>query len=196
MIKIFTISKPAVALVFVIVTIFSSLSEGKSVFAQSTQELSVLDDLFTQLQNPDANDLGKVEEKIWDEWSKSGSDAMNFLLHRGRTAMDEGDLDDAVGHLSALIDHAPDFAEAWNTRATTFFLMGEYGLSISDIKQTLALNPRHFGALSGLARMLEDIGNKKQALTAYQEALKLIPHKDNLKQSVERLTRELEGTAL
>jgi len=74
---------------------------------------------------------------------------MDLLLQRGQDALEEENYQAAIEHFTALTDHAPQFAEAWNMRATAFFLIDEYGLSIEDISRTLALNPKHFGALSG-----------------------------------------------
>ena len=77
-----------------------------------------LDALFDRLKTADEQAAGRIEQEIWIEWSKSGSAAMDLLLERGRRAMSEGQLDLAVEHFTALIDHAPDFAEGWNARAT------------------------------------------------------------------------------
>ena len=82
---------------------------------------------------------------------------MDLLLQRGQEAMEAGDLDAAIEHFTALTDHAPDFAEGWNARATAFFQDERYGPALADIERTLALNPDHFGALMGLAMILEQL---------------------------------------
>ena len=166
------------------------------VFADETEELSKLDQLFVELADPAQTDAEGVEKKIWREWSKSGSDAMDFLLKRGHKAMEAGDVQGAIWHFSALIDHAPTFAEGWNARATAFFMAEEYGLSMADIQQVLVLNPRHFGALGGLGEILYRIDRKEEALKAYEQAFDLHPHSEKLKQAVEALEKELEGTPL
>ena len=157
---------------------------------------SRLDELFAELQQPDLQDWKSVEDKIWQEWSKSGSVAMDLLLSRGRDAMSAGEYDEAISHLTALVDHAPEFAEGWNARATAFFMMDEYGLSVSDIQHVLALNPRHFGAMAGLGMILEEIGNPKEALTVYTKALEVHPHQPQVIEAVERLRAAVEGTSL
>lgn len=157
---------------------------------------ATLDSLFTELQDPANEDWEATEEKIWKEWSRSGSRAMDLLLERGRSAMAAGDYEVAVEHLSALIDHAPDFAEGWNARATAFYLMNQYGLSMADIQQTLALNPRHFGAMSGMGAILEGTGRLKDALTVYTRALEIHPHQPGVIEAVERLSAEVGGTTL
>ena len=102
----------------------------------------------------------------------------------------------AIEHLTALVDHTPDFAEGWNARATVFFGMEEFGQSISDIRQTLALNPRHFGALQGLGRILEELDDPENALKAYQAAFALHPHRPGLKESVERVEKIVSGQSI
>lgn len=81
-------------------------------------------------------------------------------------------------------------------RATAFFLIDEYGLSIEDIGRALALNPKHFGALSGLGVMLEEIGDTKNALLAYREAYEINPHRENLTEAISRLEKEVDGTPI
>ncbi|WP_236638271.1 tetratricopeptide repeat protein [Mangrovicoccus ximenensis] len=150
-----------------------------------------LDDLFAQLQDPETENWSGVESEIWQEWSRSGSPAMDLLLQRGREAMEAGELEAAVDHLTALTDHAPDFAEGWNARATAFYQEGELGLAVADIERTLALNPRHFGALSGFGMILEELGHVAQALDVYHAALAIHPHQPNVEEAIERIKREL-----
>ncbi len=152
-----------------------------------------LDDLFSQLQSAEPLEAGRLERQIWREWSKSGSAAMDLLLQRGRDAMDEGDTAAAIEHLTALIDHAPEFAEAWNARATAYFQAGLFGPSVADIQQVLALNPRHFGAMVGFARMLEETGQSDRALILYRAALAIHPNLDGVKDAIDRLEIESAG---
>lgn len=159
-------------------------------------DTNVLDDLFSQLQQDDAQDWKRIEKQIWAEWSKSGSTAMDLLLRRGRDAMAAGDLNAAIDHLSALIDHAPEFAEGWNARATAYFQAGLLGPSVEDIRQTLALNPRHFGALSGLGIILEQINQPKEALRAFRRAKALHPHRPDLSEAINRLELRVLGQHL
>jgi tetratricopeptide (TPR) repeat protein len=155
-----------------------------------------MDELYRRLADPANAEWALAQSDILREWSRSGSPAMDLLLKRGREAMEAGDLDTAIEHLTALTDHAPDFAEGWNARATAFFLDGQFGPSVADIGRTLTLNPHHFGALSGLGQILEETGRSEAALKAYQAALTIHPHMEGIKQAVERLTRESQGTDL
>ncbi|MCY4333306.1 MAG: tetratricopeptide repeat protein [Litoreibacter sp.] len=152
-----------------------------------------LNSLFERLQTPDLQDWEQVEQAIWREWSQSGSKSMDLLLQRGRRAMSAGDNKTAIEHFTALTDHAPDFAEGWNARATAYFGAGEYGLSIADIGRTLALNPRHFGAMQGLGRMLEELGEYEDALKAYKAAFAIHPYRPGLEEAIERLEAEVSG---
>jgi tetratricopeptide (TPR) repeat protein len=153
------------------------------------------DALFAELLGEHA-DWERIEREVLALWSQSGSDAMDLLLERGRFSMEMGDLDGAIGHFTALTGLAPDFAEGWNARATAFFLAGDYGLSIADVERTLALNPRHFGALSGLGIMLEAMGRNADALDAYLAAQALHPHRENVNEAVSRLERLLSDSVL
>jgi len=155
-----------------------------------------LDSLFEQLRESDAQEAVRLEREIWNEWSKSGSPAMDLLLQRGRDAMEAGDAGTAIEHLTALTDHAPDFAEGWNARATAYFQAGELGPSVNDIARTLTLNPRHFGALSGLGMIFEQLGQPEKALEAYKAALAIHPHLQGVIEAIERLEAETAGTDL
>lgn len=159
-------------------------------------EASRLDDLFQQLQTATDEEAGPITASIWLEWSKSGSAAMDLLLRRGQDALAEGDPRSAVEHLTALIDHAPDFAEGYNERATAYYQMGQMGPAVADIARTLALNPRHFGALSGLGMIFEQLNAPDKALEVYKEALKLNPHMTDVQKAVDRLNARLGGQEL
>lgn len=184
----FKFSSRAVAALLLVWSVFSA-------HLPAMAQTEVLDQLFADLQDPET-DHAAVEDKIWREWGKSGSDAMDLLLERGRAAVNAGDLSKAIEHFSALIDHAPEFAEGWNARATAFFLADEYGLSVNDIQSTLSLNPRHFGALSGLGMIMEQIEENENALRAYQAALAVHPFRPNLIAAVKRLQEKTAGTEL
>ena len=155
-----------------------------------------LDDLFRQLQTATAEEASQITGMIWLEWSKSGSPAMDLLLKRGRDAMNAGQPGLAIGHLTALIDHAPDFAEGYNARATAYFQTGDLGPSVSDIAKTLTLNPRHFGALSGLGMIFEQLNEPEKALEVYRAALAINPHLAQVEDAVKRLETSVGGQDL
>lgn len=154
---------------------------------QTARPPDQLDHLFTLLADADDSNWKVLEDEIWELWAQSGSDSFDLLLKRGRDAMDEGDFEAAIDHLSALTDHAPDFAEGWNARATAFFLTGRLGLALDDIARVLTLEPRHFAALSGLGIILEDLGDDTNALEAYRHSLAIHPQNPRVKEAVQRL---------
>jgi tetratricopeptide (TPR) repeat protein len=165
-------------------------------WTQAQAQTVILDDLFAKLATADDQASARIEQDIWREWSKSGSPAMDLLLQRGRDAMAAGDTDAAIEHLTALIDHAPDFAEGYNARATAYFQAGELGPSVADIAKVLTLNPRHFGALAGLGMIYEQLERPEKALEVYRAAVAIHPHLAGVLQSIERLQAEAAGQDL
>ena len=155
-----------------------------------------LDALFEGLKTADAIAAQQIESRIFEIWSDSGSPSMDLLLERGREAMEAGDTKLAIEHFTALIDHAPDFAEGYNARATAYFQNGQYGPSLEDIRRTLDLNPRHFGAMSGLALILEELGRPEDSLAAWREVQKINPSREGLEMAITRLERQVEGEEL
>lgn len=160
------------------------------------QDGSTLEDLYDALKSAEPAEAARIERQIWDAWSDSGSAAMDLLLMRGREAMTAGDTEAAIDHFSALIDHAPEFAEGYNARATAYFQADKFGLSLADIRSTLALNPQHFGALSGLAIILEHLGEQENALEIYRRIQAIHPNQENLEDAIERLEKAVGGVTL
>jgi tetratricopeptide (TPR) repeat protein len=165
--------------------------------AQSTvEDGEKLDSLFAELAEPGREDWNRVESEITGIWSRSGSASMDLLLRRGGEAMEAEEYGVAIEHLTALTDHAPDFAEGWNARATAFYLTGEYALAIADIERVLALEPRHFGAISGLAFMLEDMGETALALKALRMVHEINPNRPTVSEAISRLERATGADSL
>lgn len=152
-----------------------------------------MDALFDQLSQPDNAGWRRVERQIMNEWSKSGSAAMDLLLQRGRDAIREADYSAAIEHFTALVDHAPDFTEGYHGRATAYFHAGLYGPALDDLARVLDDNPRHFRALTGLGTILSETDQLQKALAAYRAALAIHPHLDDVKAAAKRLETELEG---
>ena len=153
-----------------------------------------LDTLFEALKvAPDEASSKAIEERIWATWLMSGSDTCNLLMSRVKAAADGKDYDLAIKLLNAIITIKPDYVEAWNQRATVFYMKHDFGHAIADISQVLAREPRHFGALSGLGLMLLDIGDDKDALEAYRKALAIDPHLQHIPDVVKTLTEKVEG---
>ena len=153
-----------------------------------------LDTLFAALKiAPDETSAKAIEDRIWALWMVSGSDTCSLLMGRAKAATDDKDYDLAIKLLDAVIALKPGYVEAWNRRATVYYLKQDYGHSLADLRQVLAREPRHFGALSGLGLILQDIGDDKDALEAYRKALAIDPHLDNLSDVIKTLTDKVEG---
>ncbi len=157
---------------------------------------SRLDDLFVQLGQVAPAEARRIAAEIELEWSRSGSAAMDLLLRRGEDAFEAGDLAMAVEHLSAAIDHAPDFAEAWHLRSVAFFHQERYGLALHDIERVLALEPRHFNALYGLGVLLDKIDQPALAREALLRAHAIHPHHEEVGTTLEQVSRKLGGATL
>ncbi len=176
--------------------VLMALSLASTAQADDAAEKTQSDSLFAQLADPGNQNWESALNQIQTEWSKSGSPAFDLLLMRGRQAIEEGDLAAAIDHLTALTDQAPDFAEGWNARATAYYLAGLYGPSIIDIEHVLQLEPRHFGALSGLGLILQEIGRKDEAIKAFKASLAIHPHQDGISQALKELEQATSGTEL
>jgi len=150
-------------------------------------------DLLARLADPSEPRWDRVERELIDAWSKSGSAAMDLLLRRGRDALEAGEVSAAIEHLTAAIDHDPDFAEAWHARAGAYFRNGAFGPAMADLAMALALNPHNYAAMSGLGAILEEVGRPEQALAAYRAAQAIHPRQPDIRRAVERLERLTKG---
>ncbi len=153
-----------------------------------------LDTLFSALKiAPDEASAKAIENRIWALWIVSGSDTCDLLMTRVKDAIEEKDYDLAVRLLDSIIAIRPSYVEAWNQRATVYYLKDDYARAIADIAEVLAREPRQFGALAGLGLMLQDIGDDKDALEAYRKALAIDPHLENIPDVVKTLIEKVEG---
>jgi tetratricopeptide (TPR) repeat protein len=153
-----------------------------------------LDFLFEALKAaPDADSAKLVEGRIWALWLASGSDTADLLMSRVKKATDAKDTKLAIRLLDAVIDLRPDYIEAWNRRATIHFSNKDYGRSLADIRQVLAREPRHFGALTGLGVIMQEFNEDKFALEAFRKALAVNPHLSKVPDFVKTLAEKVEG---
>jgi tetratricopeptide (TPR) repeat protein len=156
-----------------------------------------LDNLFEILQSSEESvEIRAAESLIWATWMHHENPDYQQLMRRGACAMAGGQYDQAIGIYSSLINRAPEFAEAWNKRATVYFLIGDLSLSVDDVARTLELEPRHFGALSGLGQIELLRGNPEAALQAFERALDVHPHLPGIDTLVTRLNDEVRGREL
>ena len=153
-----------------------------------------LDFLFGALKvAPDAASAKNVEERIWAIWLASGGDTSTLLMARVKAAIDAEKYDLALRLLNAIIELKPSYVEAWNRRATVYFLKKDYANAVADLAKVLTLEPRHFGALTGLGAIMQDLGDDKTALIAFRQALALDPHLQGISEKVKTLTLKVEG---
>ncbi len=142
---------------------------------------------------PDEASAKHVEARIWAQWLHTPSDTAALLMMRAKAAMDAQQMDVALKLLDSLVKLRPDWVEAWNRRATLYYLRNDYGHSLEDIQQVLVREPRHFGALAGLGMIMQDLGDEKRALEAFRKALAINPHMDKVPELVKTLSEKVEG---
>ena len=150
-----------------------------------------LDRLFAQLQSTgDQAEAAAIQESIWGLWFQSEDEAVTLWMGMGSMALNRGRYDMALAAFNRVVREAPEFAEGWNRRATIHYLMGSYAASVRDVERTLALEPRHFGALSGLGLINMRLGHDDRAIQAFRRALKVNPHLTGAKANLEGLLGE------
>ena len=142
---------------------------------------------------PDEVTAKAVEERIWALWTATHSDTTTLLMARAQAAMEKHDVDLAIKLLDAVIKIKPQYVEAWNRRATIYYMKKDYGRALADIREVLRREPRHFGALSGLGLILQDLGDDKQALEVYRRALAVYPRLQRIPDVVKELQQKVEG---
>jgi tetratricopeptide (TPR) repeat protein len=145
---------------------------------------------------PSAESAKAVENRILAQWVVSGSDTADLLMTRVKSAIDAKELDLAAAILDSVVDLRPDYVEAWNRRATVRFMQKDLAGSLADIRQVLAREPRHFGALAGLGMILQDVGEEKWALLAFRRALELHPHLPRIGELMKGLAEKVEGRGI
>lgn len=167
------------------------------VAAQETDRDQALDRLFDVLATTaNADQASQVERAIWTLWFVYDGDRaprVNHLMRTGEQAMGRRDMEEALDAFDEVVGLAPAYAEGWNRRATARYLAGDYAGSIADIQAVLALEPRHFGALSGLGLCFVALEELTQAVAAFEAALEVNPHMQGTRAQLETLRRELAG---
>jgi tetratricopeptide (TPR) repeat protein len=134
-----------------------------------------------------------VEGRIWALWSRTTSDTTQLLMTRAKTAADAKNYDLSIKLLDSIIKLKPDYVEAWNRRATIYYVQNRYQESLADIREVLTREPRHFAALAGLGMIMQELGDDARALAAYRQALAINPHIERIPDRVKALTEKVEG---
>ena len=152
-----------------------------------------LNALFEDLRKATGTLQGRtIQNQIWSIWIASDNPEVNRLMQDGTNAMAAQDFKTALADFTKMIEIAPDFAEGWNKRATVLWLLGDYEGSLADVDKTLALEPRHFGALWGLGAMDAALDREEDAIAAFEKALAVNPHMDGVSEQIEALKQQLK----
>jgi tetratricopeptide (TPR) repeat protein len=141
----------------------------------------------------DADEVVRVlaEHSVWQVWSRSGDREADALLQAGIEQMNRGDGPAAVDTFTKAIERKPDFAEAWNKRATVYFFMGEHEKSLRDCDEVMKRNPVHFGALAGYGQIYLQLGDPERALDYFRRALRVNPNLHSVRQVIPQLEQLL-----
>jgi tetratricopeptide (TPR) repeat protein len=148
--------------------------------------------LMPRLADRDATVRRVAVAAVWRLWGRSGDAAIDALYEQGVGLMQSGELPKAVEVFSNIIGQRPAFAEAWNKRATIYYLMNEYDLSMKDCDEVLKRIPGHFGALSGYSQMLAERGQHERALAYLERAFSVNPNMGNAELMIEDLKRQID----
>jgi tetratricopeptide (TPR) repeat protein len=136
-----------------------------------------LDQLFEQLHAAqDEAHIHALQDQIWQQWLATGNPSLDYLIKQGNRAISRQDLRSAIDYFTQVIEQAPELSEGWNKRATAYYLRGNFKAAIDDIEATLQREPRHFGALSGLAAIYITIGDLQRALATSERLQAIIPN--------------------
>jgi tetratricopeptide (TPR) repeat protein len=156
-----------------------------------------LESLFGELKRQrNEKAAERIASRIAEEWNHSGSASIDLMMLWSQKAIEAEKFDVALDFLDQVVTLSPDFAEGWNRRATVHFMMRSFGKSMADIDRTLQLEPRHFGALAGMAQIMKERGSKELALEAYQRVLDIYPMMRSAQNEVATLSEELAGEGI
>jgi tetratricopeptide (TPR) repeat protein len=182
-------------LVFVIIIAIGALLPRSNLLADQTAP--ELDEWFVELATTDDQHTAReLSSKIWNTWLQNDREDITNLMSAGIKLMSVGQLPGALAQFDRIVELVPEFAEGWNKRATVLYFMNRPDDSVADIKQTLLLEPRHFGALSGLGLILMDSGDHTSALTAFERAQQVNPHAPGILENIEQIKNLLKKSTI
>ena len=162
--------------------------------ALDPQSLQLMNKFYDRLAGAqDAQSASMLEDAIEIMWARSGSDTVDLLMARSLEAVKKQAPELAIKLLDSVTEMAPSYTEGWNRKAYVHFSQKQYNMALHDLRQALALDPRHFKAIDGLANVMREIGDKKRALQIYRTLLKVHPFWHGIKPVIEELKREVEG---
>jgi tetratricopeptide (TPR) repeat protein len=165
--------------------------------AVADQKNPALDGLFQRLKmtsNP--TDARNIENEIWALWRQRGDETIDNTMMLGITALHSGQIHEALAMFNRVVRAAPDFAEGWNKRATVYYMLGDFDASVADIRRTLALEPRHFGALSGMGLIYDALDKPEAAVKVWEKALEIHPHMEGIRKRIQDLRAQAKGNKI
>jgi tetratricopeptide (TPR) repeat protein len=189
---------PAIALTFALPpAIGAETTPPPPAKAAAATPESRLETLFGELKRErNERKAERIAARIQEEWNRSGSASVDLMMQWSQKAMQAEKFDVALDFLDQVVTLSPTYSEGWNRRATVHFMMRSFGKSMADIDRTLQLEPRHFGALAGLAQIMKERGSKEMALNAYQRVLDIYPMMRSAQNEVATLSEELAGEGI
>jgi tetratricopeptide (TPR) repeat protein len=175
----------------------SAFAEDTPATTASVEPASTLDTLFAELKRqPDEKQAKRISERIWAKWRDSGSATANLLMQWAEKAIADNKNGLALDLLDQVVVLMPDYAEGWNRRATLNYAMGNHDKSMSDISRVLMLEPRHFGAIAGMAAILASSGNDELELRAWEQVLEIYPANRQAQTRLGELADKLTGSRI
>lgn len=152
-----------------------------------------LEQLFARLSEVDSRaEAQHLERRIWRIWHAHEDEKVQSVMSRGQFYLRRGNREQALAAFDQAVRIAPNFAEAWNARATLHFMVGNYRRSLGDIRRALHLEPRHFGALAGKGLCHMALGEPREAMAAFERSLAIHPKQPGTEARLERLRKELQ----
>ena len=150
--------------------------------------------LYETLAQTEGDGWIDAEMAVLSAWEDTGSEALNMIQNRGEGALDRGDYPSAIGHLTALTDHAPDHAMGFQLRGMAYWMNGDFGPAGADLAHALMLEPKQYLALTQLGTMLEELGDLKGAAAALDASLAINPHQMDAQDAASRIEAQAKGT--
>ncbi len=165
-------------------------AEARRAAVRALADTGVMADLPAMahaLRDSDPQVRALTESAMWEVWSRSGDAETDALFSRGVEQLQTRELNEAVQTFTRVIARRPDFAEAWNKRATAYFVLGEYQKSLADCDQVMSRNPYHWGALSGYGMIYVELDQPGRAVEYFEKALAVNPNLTSVQQALETL---------
>ena len=169
-----------------ILTILFLLTISSSLYAdQNDKRLNYLFDKLVVAK--EEKEINKITNQIWKIWHEIDDPKMTREFETGVQMMNLGYFKRSIDYFDKVINKKPNFAEAWNKRATAHFMMGNFDLSMQDISKTLQLEPRHFGALDGMGLIFIHLNQPEKAIDIYDKMLEIFPNSNSTKMKKDRI---------